>query len=93
MSDFECLMQLLGADAQKDIRDYLSELLMDELKQAFEEDWIFPKDMLSDIFKDAIEDMAYGLLDEYKAHIRKVLEKELLNSLREEVMPSDAELS
>lgn len=84
MSDFECLMQLLGEDAKLDVKDYLRELLKDELREAFQERWIFPKDLLVDIWKDCVEDMAYSLIDEYKEHMKKVLERELLKSLNEE---------
>lgn len=83
MSDFECLMQLLGEDAKKDVESYLRDQLKNEIREAFEGGWIFPKDTLGDILKDGVEDMAYELLDEYKAQIKKALQKALFNSLKE----------
>ena len=81
MTDYECLMQLLGEDSTISTKNYLRGLLEKEMDEVFEDQWVFPIDTFRDIWQNAIEDMAHELVDEYKEEIKKLLRKQLLEAI------------
>ena len=78
MTDFECLMQLLGTEAHKDIKEHMMFLLKEEMAEAFRESWIFPKDVFQDMLMDIWEEVQDELKRKYKKQLKGEMEKKIL---------------
>lgn len=84
MSDFECLMQILGTETHKDIKEHLLYLLKEEIQEAFKENWIFPKDMFEDLLRDIWEEVRDELKKKYKKQIKEAMNQKILEILESE---------
>ena len=84
MSDFECLMQILGTETHKDIKEHLLYLLKEEITEAFKEDWLFPKDEFQDMLSDIWEEVRDELKKKYKKQIKGEMEKKITEILGSE---------
>lgn len=82
MTDFDCILQLMGKDAKTELRDYLIYLVKDEIKQLFEDGWVFPTDAFREFVQILVEEIEEELREEYKEQIKTVLKRELLKSLQ-----------
>lgn len=78
MTDFECLMQILGADAHQDIKEYMMYLLKEEMKDAFQEGWIFPLYEFQEMIRDIWEEIRDELKRKYKKQLKGEMEKKIL---------------
>ena len=82
MTDFECLMQLMGKDAKTEIKEFLLYWIKDEIQEAFEDGWVFPVDEFKEFMQDIVDETERELREQYKERIKAVLERELLKALQ-----------
>lgn len=78
MTDFECLMQILGTEAHKDIKEHLMYLLKNEMEEAFKESWIFPQYEFQEMICDIWEEIRDELKRKYKKQLKGKMEKKIL---------------
>lgn len=78
MTDLECLMQILGADAHQDIKEYMMYLLKEEMKDAFQEGWIFPLYEFQEMICDIWEEIRDELKRKYKKQLKGKMEQKIL---------------
>lgn len=78
MTDFECLLQILGADAHQDIKEYMMYLLKEEMKDAFQEGWIFPLYEFQEMIRDIWEEIHDELKRKYKKQLKGKMEQKIL---------------
>lgn len=78
MTDFECLMQLLGTEVHKDFKEHLMYLLKQEMEDAFKEDWIFPKAEFREMLCEIWDEIRDELKRKYKKQLKGEMEKKIL---------------
>ena len=81
MTDFECVMQIMGKDAKTEIKEFLMYLVKTEIQEAFEDGWVFPVDDFKEFMQDIVDETERELREQYKEQIKEVLERELLKAL------------
>lgn len=78
MSDFECLMQILGTETHKDIKEHLVYLLKEEMEDAFKEEWIFPQDKFHEMLCDIWDEIREELKRKFKKQLKGAMEQKIL---------------
>lgn len=84
MSDFECLMQILGTEAHKDIKEHLMYLLKEEMTDAFKEDWIFPKNEFHEMLNDIWDEIRDEMKRKFKKQLKGEMEQKILEIIERE---------
>lgn len=82
MSDFEIISKLFSEEDKADIKGYLIYLLKSEMKEAFDDGWVFPVDRFKDFMDELLEDVEQEIKDEYKNEIKKGFEQGMMKALQ-----------
>ena len=82
MSDFEIIGKLFNEEEREDIKGYLIYLLKSEIKEAFDDGWVFPVDRFKDFMDELLEDVEEEIKTEYKAEIKKAFERGMMKTLQ-----------
>ena len=76
-TDLNLLCEFLGESNKKRIQDTMTDLIIENLTEAINHEWIMPPAVLEDMFDSIVNDAINELMEEYKAGMKKMIEAKM----------------
>ena len=83
MNNLETAISILGSDNIEKIKNFLTELIIDDMRESCKSEWFVLPSQFDDMFNSMCEEVMVKLKKKYKKELTEVIEQKIIDNIEQ----------